>query len=282
MARSQEVSSRVFAADLRNSQSRISLTGTEAMKIRSRAVNLLLSWTASVLLRLLFLTVRVRHHHVDSEGSPYVKPRGVQRYTFAMWHDQIVMAVFSNRTFNLAGLISQHRDGGYLADSVQIAGIHPVRGSTSRGGMEAVREILSLPDLHLAMTPDGPRGPRRQMKEGVIFIASRSRRPLVPCGMATSNAWAIKGSWTDLTVPKPFSTIVMIAGTPVLLSEDLERDQMAVCGEALTREMSRLDEVAERILQGDVVAQKLIDRSDDPTNFPFLKVQSGRTVHRAA
>lgn len=267
---------------IRNSRSRISLTGTEAMKIRSRTVNLLLSWTASVLLRLLFLTVRVRHHHVDSEGSPYVKPRGVQRYTFAMWHDQIVMAVFSNRTFNLAGLISQHRDGGYLADSVQIAGIHPVRGSTSRGGMEAVREILSLPDLHLAMTPDGPRGPRRQMKEGVIFIASRSRRPLVPCGMAASNAWAIKGSWTDLTIPKPFSTLVMIAGTPVVLPEDLERDQMSECGAALSQEMSRLDDVAERLLQGDIAAQTLIDRTDDPTYFSFLKVGSSRTIRRAA
>jgi len=252
------------------------------MKIRSRTVNLLLSWTASVLLRLLFLTVRVVHHHVAPEGSPYVKPRGVQRYTFAMWHDQIVMAVFSNRTFNLAGLISQHRDGGYLADSVQIAGIHPVRGSTSRGGMEAVREILSLPDLHLAMTPDGPRGPRRQMKDGVIFIASRSRRPLVPCGMAASNAWAIKGSWTDLTIPKPFSAIVMIAGTPVLLSEDLERDAMAACGAALTQEMSRLDGLAERILQGDMTAEKLIDRSDDPTYFPFSKVGPDKAVRRAA
>ena len=243
----------------------------DAMKIRSRTVNLILSWTASVLLRLLFLTVRVVHQHVAPEGSPYVRPKAAQRYTFAMWHDQIVMAVFSNRTWNLAGLISQHRDGGYLADSVRIAGIHPVRGSTSRGGMEAVREILSRPDLHLAMTPDGPRGPRRQMKEGVLFIASRSQRPLVPSGMAASRAWAIKGSWTDLTVPKPFSTVVLIAGTPVTLPPDLDRDALAACGQALTQEMSRLDELAERLLQGDSNAASLIDRSHDPSYFPLAQ-----------
>ena len=147
------------------------------MKIRSRWPNIFLSYVATFCLRLLFVTVRVQHHKVVEDATPYSRATGRQRYTFSMWHDQIVMAVFSLRTWNLAGLISQHRDGGYLADSVLIAGIHPVRGSTSRGGAEAVREILSQPNLHLAMTPDGPRGPRRKMKEGIVYISSRSERP---------------------------------------------------------------------------------------------------------
>jgi lysophospholipid acyltransferase (LPLAT)-like uncharacterized protein len=237
------------------------------MKIRSRILNILLSFTATLLLRMLFLTVRIRHFHVVPDGTPYKRPQGRVRYTFSMWHDQIVMAVFSQRTWNLAGLISQHRDGGYLADSVRLAGIQPVRGSTSRGGLEAVREILSLPDLHLAMTPDGPRGPRRQMKDGILYISSRSERPLVPAGMATGNAWHVPGSWTDLTIPKPFSTAVMIAGTPVTLPQDLDRDQMPAFSAALTAEMQRLDQLAERILLGDESAIAEIDRSNDPEYF---------------
>ena len=94
---------------------------------------------ATFCLRLLFLTVRVQHCRIVDDGTPYARPQSSQRFTFSMWHDQIVLAVFSLRTWNLAGLISQHRDGGYLADSVLIAGIQPVRGSTSRGGAEAVR-----------------------------------------------------------------------------------------------------------------------------------------------
>lgn len=237
------------------------------MKIRSRLLNIVLSYIATLALRALFLTVRVRHFHVAPEGTPYVKPKGSVRYAFSMWHDQIAMAVFSNRTYNLAGLISQHRDGGYLADSVQIAGIRPVRGSTSRGGLEAVREILSLPELHLAMTPDGPRGPHRKLKDGILFLSSRSERPLVPCGMAANRCWRFPGSWTDLMIPKPFSTAVLIAGTPVVVPKDLDRDEMKRWCEAVETEMARLDHVAERIIRGEDAAIAEIDRSGDSTYF---------------
>jgi lysophospholipid acyltransferase (LPLAT)-like uncharacterized protein len=260
----------------------VASVGMEAMKIRSRYVNIILSWTATLLLRLLFLTVRIRHYHVAPDGTPYRRPGGRVRYVFSMWHDQIVMAVFSQRTWNLAGLISQHRDGGYLADSVRIAGIQPVRGSTSRGGMEAIREILSLPDLHLAMTPDGPRGPRRQMKDGIFFIASRSERPLVPSGMAASNAWQVRGNWTDLTIPKPFSTAVLIAGTPVIVPKDLDRESMEQWSAALTAEMARLDTIAERLLGGDEQAINEVDRSGDMGYFRFPRNGSGTSEPRAA
>jgi len=224
------------------------------MKVRYRWLNRLLSYIATAALRLLFLTVRVTHHRMAAEATPYVRPKGQQRYTFCMWHDHIVLAVFSLRTWNLAGLISQHRDGGYLADSVLISGIQPVRGSTSRGGAEAVAEILSQPELHLAMTPDGPRGPRRTMKEGIIFIASRSRRPIVPTALTADRFWSFPGSWTDMILPKPFSRVLLIAGTPVTVPEDLPRDQMAAWADSLQKEMDRLDALSKRIIAGDEAA----------------------------
>jgi hypothetical protein len=234
------------------------------MKIRSRWLNLALSWFATVSLRILFLTVRVEHHRIASEGTPYVRPKGSQRYTFCMWHDHIVLAAFSLKTFNLAGLISQHRDGGYLADSVMMAGIRPVRGSTSRGGLEAVREILSLPDLHLAMTPDGPRGPRHEMKDGIIYISSRSHRPVVPCALLADRFWSVPGSWTDMLIPRPFSKVVLIAGTPMVIPEDCDRDDFALWAELLQTEMARLENLGQRIVAGDAAAVAEIDRSDDP------------------
>jgi lysophospholipid acyltransferase (LPLAT)-like uncharacterized protein len=224
------------------------------MKVRYRWLNLLLSYLATAGLRLLFLTVRVTHHRMAPEATPYVRPNGLQRYTFCMWHDHIVLAVFSMRTWNLAGLISQHRDGGYLADSVLIAGIQPVRGSTSRGGAEAVAEIISQPELHLAMTPDGPRGPRRTMKEGIIYIASRSRRPIVPTALVANRFWSVPGSWSDMILPKPFSRVLLIAGTPVTVPEDLPREQMAAWANSLQKEMDRLDTLSRRIIAGDDTA----------------------------
>lgn len=238
------------------------------MKIRFRWFNLALSYVATICLRLLFLTIRVDHRRIVSEGTPYVQPTGTQRYTFCMWHDHIVMAVFSLRTFSLAGLISQHRDGGYLADSVLIAGIQPVRGSTSRGGLEAVREILSRPELHLAMTPDGPRGPRRQMKEGIIYISSRSGRPVVPTALIGDRYWSIPGRWTNMMIPKPFSKVLLIAGTPIVIPEDLSREEMSEWAGFLQSEMERLDGLAQRIIAGDDSVAALIDRTGDPTYRP--------------
>lgn len=245
------------------------------MKIRSRWLNLILSWTATVCLRLLFLLVRVEHHCVEPEGTPYVKPRGTQRFTFSMWHDHIVLAAFSLRTYSLAGLISQHRDGGYLADSVMMAGIRPVRGSTSRGGLEAVREILSLPELHLAMTPDGPRGPRRQMKEGIIYISSRSGRPAVPCALLADRFWSVGGGWTDMIIPKPFSRVVLIAGTPLVVPEETPREDLTAWAVLLQSEMSRLESIGQQILSGDRSAVNTIDRTNDPTYRPQFQQSEG-------
>ena len=245
------------------------------MKIRSRWLNLVLSWTATVCLRLLFLLVRVEHHCVAPEGTPYVNPMGKQRFTFSMWHDHIVLAAFSLKTHSLAGLISQHRDGGYLADSVMMAGIRPVRGSTSRGGLEAVRELLSLPELHLAMTPDGPRGPRRQMKEGIIYISSRSGRPAVPCALLADRFWSVGGGWTDMIIPKPFSRIVLIAGTPLVIPEETPREELSAWADLLQLEMSRLEAIGQQILSGDRSAPNTIDRTNDPTYRPHLQQPEG-------
>lgn len=249
------------------------------MKIRSRWLNLVLSWLSTICLRMLFLTVRAEHHHIAAEGTPYVRPKGRQRYTFCMWHDHIVLAAFSLRTFNLAGLISQHRDGGYLADSVMMAGIRPVRGSTSRGGMEAVREILSVPDLHLAMTPDGPRGPRHVMKEGIIYISSRSGRPVVPCALLADRFWSIQGNWTDMILPKPFSKVLLIAGTPMVIPDDLPREAMAERADFLQKEMDRLEDIGQRMLAGD---SSLVAQIDPSTETVWSIGQTDRDIPKAA
>jgi lysophospholipid acyltransferase (LPLAT)-like uncharacterized protein len=248
------------------------------MKIRSRWLNIVASYLATCCLRLLFLTVRVQHYKVAADGTPYAHPESLQRFTFSMWHDQIVLAVFSLRTWNLAGLISQHRDGSYLADSVLIAGIQPVRGSTSRGGAEAVRGILSRPDLHLAITPDGPRGPRRKMKEGIVYISSRSGRPIVPTALVCNRYWAIAGNWSDMVIPKPFSKVILIAGTPIVVPADLPRENMTLWADFVSTEMDRLERIAQRILAGDASAVDEIDRTADPGYLPT----ADQTATRAA
>lgn len=203
------------------------------------------------MLKLIFSTVKADIRCADPEASPYVEPRGKTRFAFCMWHDGIVIAVYSHKTYSLSGLISQHRDGGYLADAAEYSGIYPVRGSASRGGAEAVRQLIELEHLHVALTPDGPRGPRRKLKEGILYLASRSRRPIVPTAISGTSCWSIKGNWTDLLLPKPFSRALLLAGKPIVLPEELPREEFAVYLDLLQAEMERMDQLAIRILQGD-------------------------------
>lgn len=221
------------------------------MKIRSRAINIVLSRLGAWVLKLLFSTVKADIRCAVPAASPYCNPEGSTRYAFCMWHDGIVIAVYSHKTYSLSGLISQHRDGGYLADAAEYSGIYPVRGSASRGGAEAVRQLIELSHLHVALTPDGPRGPRRRLKEGILYLASRSRRPIVPTAIAGTSCWSIKGNWTDLLLPKPFSRALLLAGQPIVLPEDLPREQFAEYLDLLQAEMERMDQLAVRILAGD-------------------------------
>jgi lysophospholipid acyltransferase (LPLAT)-like uncharacterized protein len=218
------------------------------MKIRNPTVNRLLATFAAHLLTVWLRTCRVKFHahpgtspfagRAGEPGRPAVSgrfratkhdatvPHEPAFYPF--WHEWIVPYVFARPHARMAGLISQHRDGGYLADGMTAVGLKTVRGSTSRGGAAAVREILQeCADWDLGITPDGPRGPRREMKTGVAFLASRAGRPAVPSAIACSSAWVMKGSWTDLVLPKPFSTIVFCAGAPLYPPPKANREALA-------------------------------------------------------
>ncbi len=230
------------------------------MKIRSRTANILIARVATWILKLLFSTVKADLRCADPDATPYVEPKSTRRFAFCMWHDAVALAVFAHKTWSLAGLISQHRDGGYLADAAEYAGIYPVRGSASRGGAEAVGHLIERSDLHLAMTPDGPRGPRRTLKEGIMFLASRSRRPIVPTALTGTSCWSIQGNWTNLILPKPFSSILLIAGKPIDLPENLPREEFGLYTELLQQEMERLDLIAQRMVAGDESAAAEIDQ----------------------
>jgi hypothetical protein len=145
----------------------------------------------------------------------------------------------------MAGLVSPHQDGSYLAEAMRRLGIRSVRGSSKRGASRALRELLDrVRDLHVAITPDGPRGPRRQMKTGIIYLASRSGRIIIPTGYACRRAWRIPGSWTDMQLPKPFTRIHARGGPAFVVPPDLEREELEVYAERLQAEMARQDAIA--------------------------------------
>lgn len=214
------------------------------MKIKSRFVTKLVARIVVGSLRLLFRTVR-KEFAIHSPGTLAYYPLQ-ERFLYCTWHDSIIMPLFMGDPCQMAALTSRHQDGSYLAETMARLGIRPVRGSSGRSGAQALREAMEIvQDWHLTITPDGPRGPRRQMKDGILYLASRSRRRIVPAAFHCTSFWRLNGRWTDLLIPKPFSRVTMFLGEPLEVPEDLSRDQMAEQIQRMQRVMDEFYATAE-------------------------------------
>ena len=220
------------------------------MKIRSRALNRIAATLLVWAVRALFSTCRLRVHCEVPNTDPN-HDTGPDRYLYSIWHDQILMTLFSDRPRNMAGLVSGSNDGSLLALVLERLHITPIRGSSSRGGVKAMRQMLDLArGLHVAITPDGPRGPRREAKDGIAFLAVHAGRRIVPVAYACGRAWRIKGSWTDMLVPKPFTTLYTYTGPPLEVPPRASRDQLEDATRRLQSEMLRVEAALDRWMTG--------------------------------
>ena len=214
------------------------------MRIRSVFLTKLAAHVAVWACRGLFSTLRVQLRPARP-GLVAYGPTGDQRFLYCTWHDSILMPIFAGRPWKMAALVSRHQDGSYLAEAMKLVGITPIRGSTYRGGTAALKQLITeAQDKHITITPDGPRGPRRTMKPGIIFLASQTGRPIVPMLFACPRAWRIRGNWTDLVIPKPFSTIIGLSGEPVFVPPNLSREEIQRQMDRVQREM---DQLADRV-----------------------------------
>ena len=228
------------------------------VKIRNRFLHKVIAWSAVLLLRTLFLTVRTDIRVAKEGAMTDIPPVGPTRYCFCLWHDIILAALFCHKAHSLSTLISRHEDGTYLSDLIKILGIRPIRGSASRGGAQATKQLLEMPDQHICITPDGPRGPRHEMKDGIAYIAARTGRPIVAVTVKATRCWRIPANWSDIMIPQPFSKIVAITGHPIEVGPDLSREQIAGVTAQIQDEMDRLDALSDRLVRGDESVADLI------------------------
>jgi lysophospholipid acyltransferase (LPLAT)-like uncharacterized protein len=130
--------------------------------------------------------------------------------------------------------VSRSADGDLIAKVLERWGYRAVRGSSSRGGSEALRQIVRLvrSGQSVAITPDGPRGPRRKMKPGAVLAASMAGVPILPMSSGTPRAWWF-GRWDRFLVPKPFARVKIVYGPPMYVParanpEEVEAASIAV------------------------------------------------------
>jgi lysophospholipid acyltransferase (LPLAT)-like uncharacterized protein len=142
-------------------------------------------------------------------------------------------------------LISDHADGELITQVVKRLGFGVVRGSTTRGGARALREMSQrFTEGNLCFTPDGPRGPRRSVQQGMIYAASRLGLPIVGAGMAFQDPWRAR-SWDRFAVPRPFRNAACVIPEAITVPPDADRDVLEEYRLRVERSMNEATEAAE-------------------------------------
>lgn len=196
-------------------------------------------WLAAALIRLIHGCLRVETLGEAPLQTLWADHRPV---ILVFWHDQLLLMAKGYRGPGASVLISASRDGEYIARTMGYFGIGSVRGSSTRGGRAAFREMLELAKapLDLVITPDGPKGPRHEVKEGVVQLARLSGRPVVPMAFACSRGHRF-ASWDRFLLPLPPGRGVFSFGAPQYYAES---DTPATFRRQLQRAMEANEQAA--------------------------------------
>jgi lysophospholipid acyltransferase (LPLAT)-like uncharacterized protein len=143
-----------------------------------------------------------------TSGSPEFDPFTCRGILFCFWHAFILPVSYYHRGSGIVSLISSSRDGQRIAGIIQRWGIGAIRGSSTRGGIAAIRAGVRHLEQgrNVIITPDGPRGPARQVKPGIAQIALLAGTPVVPIRVTSNRAWRLR-SWDRFVIPQPFARI---------------------------------------------------------------------------
>lgn len=183
------------------------------------------------------LNFRIAHY---DRGADPARPEYDEHVIFAFWHEFITIVLPHWRRTPLTILVSQHRDGEWVNQTAENFGVNIVRGSTSRGGSSAIRQLKKHSAYSsIAISPDGPRGPRREMAMGPIFLASLLGMPIVPVGLAIDRAWRLN-TWDKFAIPKPFARARMIFGPKIRIPRKCTREQLETRRQSVQRLINQL------------------------------------------
>ena len=180
-------------------------------------------------IRMLALTLRYRLE--DPQGILGRDPG--QPRIWAFWHNRILMMPYLYERFcpgrRMLMMVSRSRDGEFITRIMNRFGIDGARGSSSRGGSDALREILrelQRPQARdIGITPDGPRGPRAKVQDGVLGLAASSGRAIYPVTARYSRHWELP-SWDRFQIPQPGAVCRVMIGPAVAAPKSLEPSEL--------------------------------------------------------
>lgn len=170
--------------------------------------------------------------------DPRELPQAGRPYIFCTWHNRLPLSLLMYRQYvraaqgvaRMAAIVSASRDGALLSRVLELFGVQPARGSSSRRGAQVLLELSTWAErgYDIAFAPDGPRGPRYQLKDGVITLAQMTGRPLVAASYHLSRKITLR-NWDRFQIPLPFSTCTFHVSDPVPVPRELsdaQREQL--------------------------------------------------------
>lgn len=196
----------------------------------------LLSFLGYLFIRILHATLRVRHVRAHNLAD-------TPQYITAFWHECVLLALHSRWRKPTTTMISRSKDGEIVARVLELYGAATARGSSTRGGDIALREILRdvREGKNIAFTPDGPKGPPRIVKEGIVYVAKMTGLPVVPFHYAARSKKRLR-SWDRMIVPRPFTKVVFVYGDPLVVPRDGDVEEWRLI---IEKQMNDLAEEAE-------------------------------------
>lgn len=201
-----------------------------------RHLRLLAGFFAALVLLLLRLTCR---YSVINDPRPALRARG-ERYAYAILHAHQIAALFINDDARMCAMVSRSTDGDFLAPVLRMRRVRPVRGSSSKNGVEkggraALAELCDevrrgVPAL---LAVDGPRGPRNHVHRGIADLAAETGAVVLPTVIVPTRRRIFPRSWDRFQIPKPFGRLTMAFGAPIEMNGKGVEELRAEIGEAL-------------------------------------------------
>ena len=212
-----------------------------------------IAFLATWFMRIWFFTVRIQIVDRDIYDDYFLQRRGKHRVVAGSWHRHAIFLFYFFRNLDdRLIMISQSRDGEMTAGIARRLGYTPVRGSSSKGGGQALqaltRMMKSEDKTYLCGTPvDGPRGPARKLKKGMVILARDTGAYFIPMAASGTRVWTFPKAWDRTILPKPFSKMVVGFGKPCKIASDLEGEALEARCLELEKELNELTDRVDKI-----------------------------------
>jgi lysophospholipid acyltransferase (LPLAT)-like uncharacterized protein len=199
----------------------------------------LISWLIYAYIKLVIFTSKLITHHPEVFD---VNKFNSTKAFYLLWHNKIALAMLMKpKKIKTAALISPSNDGKFLSNVIKKFGIETISGSSNKNNLGAIREIMKKYNegFGIAITPDGPRGPKHKINSSIVKIASKLSAPIYILSYSAKRKITFK-SWDNFILPLPFNQIILLTGSPIFIKKNISDEETLLMNNLLEKQLNNL------------------------------------------